>query len=201
MISDADRRRAVDRWPWPNVRGKRCLDIGSVDGRVAAELRGRGGAEVVAITQTQLTTVYDLDPKDIGMFDIVVCDGALSQLHEPPRALEAIHRVTVGMLLSAEPIELWSSILGRGRPAVTPHDDDGAGPTFTFNGAGHKQLLEAAGFTVERVSKPYAMPEAVPRPPASRLRTWVDTLGMRAVTGSWAATGLRRALLARRRMA
>ena len=199
MISEADRRAAVDRWPWPNVRGKRCLDIGSVDAGLAAELRRRGGADVVTITQAQLATVYELEPEDIGMFDIVVCDGALSTLHEPPRALEAIHRVTVGMLLSAEPIELWSSILGRGRPAITPHDDDGGGQTFTFNGAGHKHLLETGGFTVERVSKPYAIPGAVHGEPMPRFRTWVDTLAMRAVTGSWAPTGLHRALLARRR--
>lgn len=198
MISDADRRRAVERWPWPNVRGKRCLAIGSVDGDLAAELRRRGGADVVAIAQAQIATVHDLDP-EVGMFDIVVCDGVLSRLHDPPRALEAIHRVTVGMLLSAEPIELWPSILGRGRPAITPQHGDGGGQTFTFNGAGHKQLLETAGFTVERVAKPYAMPGVPPRERTSGSRRWLDALGMRAVTGSWAPTGLHRALLARRR--
>jgi hypothetical protein len=197
MISEADRRRAVGRWPWPNVRGKRCLAIGSVDGGLSAELRRRGGADVVEITQAQIATVYDLDP-EIGMFDIVVCDGVLSRLREPPRALEAIHRVTVGMLLSAEPIELWQSILGRGRPAIAAQHGDGGGQTFRFNGAGHKQLLEAAGFRVERVAKPYAMPGVLPRERTSAFRTWLDALGMRALTGSWAPTGLHRALLARR---
>jgi tRNA (mo5U34)-methyltransferase len=35
--------------PWPDVRGKRCLDIGTFDGYLAFELEKRGAAEVVAI--------------------------------------------------------------------------------------------------------------------------------------------------------
>jgi tRNA (mo5U34)-methyltransferase len=35
--------------PWPDVRGKRCLDIGTFDGYLAFELEKRGASEVVAI--------------------------------------------------------------------------------------------------------------------------------------------------------
>ena len=38
----------VDRLPWPDVRGKRCLDVGTADGFLAFELERRGAAEVVA---------------------------------------------------------------------------------------------------------------------------------------------------------
>jgi tRNA (mo5U34)-methyltransferase len=38
----------VDRLPWPDVRGKRCLDVGTSDGFLAFELERRGAAEVVA---------------------------------------------------------------------------------------------------------------------------------------------------------
>lgn len=199
MIDEAERRRVVDALPWPNVRGKRCLDIGAADRCLAEELEQRGAAEVVAVGRARIDEVYDLDPADVGTFDIVVSDGVLSQLHEPARALEAIHRVTVGMLLSAEPIELWPSVLGRGKPMITPRGDGDGRPGITLNGAGHKHLLESAGFTVERVSKPYTTPTDQAPELAPRWRAWVDALGLRAVTGSWKAGTLHRALLARRR--
>ncbi|MGI8864990.1 MAG: class I SAM-dependent methyltransferase [Solirubrobacteraceae bacterium] len=43
-----DLRPIVDRLPWPDVRGKRCLDVGTSDGFFAFELERRGAAEVVA---------------------------------------------------------------------------------------------------------------------------------------------------------
>jgi tRNA (mo5U34)-methyltransferase len=43
-----DLRRVVSRLPWPDVRGKRCLDVGTYDGFFAFELERRGAAEVVA---------------------------------------------------------------------------------------------------------------------------------------------------------
>lgn len=44
-----DLRPVVDRLPWPDVRGKRCLDVGTYDGFLAFEMERRGAAEVVAI--------------------------------------------------------------------------------------------------------------------------------------------------------
>lgn len=44
-----DLREAVHRLPWPDVRGKRCLDVATFDGFYAFELERRGAAEVVAI--------------------------------------------------------------------------------------------------------------------------------------------------------
>lgn len=43
-----DLRPIVDRMPWPDVRGKRCLDVGTADGFLAFELEQRGASEVVA---------------------------------------------------------------------------------------------------------------------------------------------------------
>jgi SAM-dependent methyltransferase len=40
-------RPVVDRLPWPDVRGKRCLDVGTYDGFLAFELERRGAAQVV----------------------------------------------------------------------------------------------------------------------------------------------------------
>jgi SAM-dependent methyltransferase len=44
-----DLRRIVERLPWPEIRGKRCLDIGTYDGFLAFELERRGAGEVVAV--------------------------------------------------------------------------------------------------------------------------------------------------------
>ncbi len=44
-----DLRHAVDGMPWPDVEGKRCLDVGTFDGFFAFELERRGAAEVVAV--------------------------------------------------------------------------------------------------------------------------------------------------------
>jgi tRNA (mo5U34)-methyltransferase len=43
-----DLRPVVHRLPWPEVRGKRCLDVGTYDGFFAFELERRGAASVVA---------------------------------------------------------------------------------------------------------------------------------------------------------
>lgn len=43
-----DLRPVLDLMPWPDVRGKRCLDIGTYDGALAFELERRGASEVVA---------------------------------------------------------------------------------------------------------------------------------------------------------
>jgi tRNA (mo5U34)-methyltransferase len=44
-----DLRPIVDRLPWPDVRGKRCLDVGPYDGFLSFELERRGAAEVIAV--------------------------------------------------------------------------------------------------------------------------------------------------------
>src|SRR5947209_18056775 len=43
-----DLRPIVDELPWPDVRDRRCLDVGTSDGFLAFELERRGAAEVVA---------------------------------------------------------------------------------------------------------------------------------------------------------
>jgi tRNA (mo5U34)-methyltransferase len=44
-----DLRPVANRMPWPDVKGKRCLDIGTFDGFSAFEMGRRGAAQVVAI--------------------------------------------------------------------------------------------------------------------------------------------------------
>ena len=44
-----DLRPIVGGMPWPDVEGKRCLDVGTYDGFLAFEMERRGASEVVAI--------------------------------------------------------------------------------------------------------------------------------------------------------
>src|SRR6266542_4227201 len=44
-----DLRPIVQLMPWPDVRGKRCLDVGTYDGFLAFEMERRGAAEVLAV--------------------------------------------------------------------------------------------------------------------------------------------------------
>ena len=44
-----DTRSTVRLLPWPDVRGKRCLEVGTYDGFLAFELERRGASEVTAI--------------------------------------------------------------------------------------------------------------------------------------------------------
>ena len=53
-----DLRPIVDRMPWPDVKGKRCLDVGPWDGFLSFELERRGAAEVVA-TDISSPTEWD----------------------------------------------------------------------------------------------------------------------------------------------
>ena len=105
-----DERLAPFRLP-ESLHGKRVLDIGPWDGYYTFEMERRG-AEVTAIDYVDLDTfrelhrlmgskakyhqldVYELDPKKLGTFDIVLCFGVLYHLKHPLLALEKICAVT-----------------------------------------------------------------------------------------------------------
>ncbi len=65
-----DLRHALDLIPFPEVQGKRCLDIGTWDGFYAYELERRGASEVVAIDVVDLTSLdYPPDVRADPTFD------------------------------------------------------------------------------------------------------------------------------------
>lgn len=239
-----DLRPAVDELPWPEMRGRRCLDIGTFDGFLAFEMERRGAAEVVAIdvedhllwdwpsdyrakdlhrdaafsgppkgagfrlaaeltssrVQYRQLSIYDLDPSEIGTFDVVTCGSLLLHLRDPIRALEAVRSVTEGVFLSSEQIELWLSVLGRGRPLYKLNGSGGECQWWLANAAGHRRMLFAAGFEIERVSRPYMVRFNVHPKPGTALRDRVRSLALRAVTGTAEPGVLHRAVLARPRV-
>ncbi len=61
-----DLRPVVEKLPWPDVTGKRCLDVGTYDGFFAFELERRGASEVLA-TDIGDHSDWDLLPAARGL--------------------------------------------------------------------------------------------------------------------------------------
>jgi tRNA (mo5U34)-methyltransferase len=202
-----DLREQRDKLPWPEVEGKRCLDVATYDGFYAFELERRGAAEVVAIdiggheewdwparlrvlggeglakfagekghgfevaraaldsnVQKRIASVYELSPDELGTFDVVVCGSLLLHLRDPVRALEAIRSVCSGWFLSVEAISLLLTVLFPRRPMATLCQEDIRCQWWTVNTAGHRRMLDAAGFDVERSTPAFAEPFGVSHP-------------------------------------
>src|ERR1700694_3134091 len=111
----AGQKHRLAQFPIPDdLRGQRALDIGAWDGWFSFEMERRG-AEVVAIdtwdnprfhqihrllrsrVDYRQMDVYDLSPKRVGRFDIVLFMGVLYHLKHPLLALERVCAVTTGM--------------------------------------------------------------------------------------------------------
>jgi tRNA (mo5U34)-methyltransferase len=231
--------------PWPDVRGKRCLDIGTYDGFLAFELERRGAAEVLAVdledhlewdwppdfaradlprdpgfsgppkgagfrlakellgssVQWRALSIYDLDPADIGTFDVVVLGSLLLHLRDPLRALEAVRGVTGGYLLSSDQIEAGLTIRSAKRPLFTLNGSGKDCQWFTFNAAGHERLLYAAGFGIEQRAKPFIIAfNEHPKRQRPTPRLLLRRAAQRHLTGSSDLGVLHQALLARPRV-
>jgi tRNA (mo5U34)-methyltransferase len=101
------------------MHGLRVLDIGHAEGFFSFEAERRGAAEVIGIenyppmmrkfntcraalgsrAQSFRASVYDLDPRTFGTFDVVFFFGVLYHLRHPILALEKIRDVCTGTLL------------------------------------------------------------------------------------------------------
>lgn len=239
-----DLRPIVDQMPWPDVRGKRCLDIGTFDGYLAFELERRGASEVVAVDvedhllwdwppdyrATELPrdpgfsgppkgagfrlaaelmgskvdwrpiSIYDLNPEDLGTFDVVVCGSLMLHLRDPLRALEAVRTVTDGVFLSSEQIELGLTLRQKDTPLFRLNGSGGECQWFNFNAAGHERMLYAAGFAIERTSKAYNVRFNKHPKRDGRVKNRVRSLAIKRLTGSTADGVLHRAVLGRPRI-
>lgn len=202
-----DLRPVLERMPWPDVAGRRCLDVGTYDGQLAFELERRGASEVVAtdladhsewdwpvrlrsrapeelariagpakgrgfeiarellgsrVTRERIS-VYDLSPERMGAFDVVVCGSLMLHLREPLRALSAIRSVTRERFLSAETI-----VPGGGPPSARLDGVSDLCQWWTPNRAGHRRMVEAAGFDVLEATGRYDIPFGPAHPPPRR---------------------------------
>jgi tRNA (mo5U34)-methyltransferase len=167
-----DLRPAADRMPWPpSLLGTRCLDLGTMDGFWAFELERRGAAEVVATdlvdpqerptfrmaadrlgsrVHSRKLSVYDLDPSDIGEFDVVVMGYVLQMLSDPFRALAAVRAVCRGHLIVIETVSRPLSVIPSPLARLDGRRD--GSEWFVFNPRGLRKALRLAGFDVEAMT-------------------------------------------------
>jgi tRNA (mo5U34)-methyltransferase len=239
-----DLRHLVGRLPWPDVKGKRCLDIGTFDGFFAFELERRGASEVVAIDvedhllwdwppdyratdlprdpgfsgppkgagfrlAREITgakvdwrpiNVYDLNPSDLGTFDVVVMGSLLIHLRDPVRALEAVRSVTGQFFMSSDQIQTGLTLRSRRLPLYTLNGSGGMCQWFNFNAAGHERLLYAAGFEIVQRTRPYIVKFNVHPVPDGTMRNRLRSAGQFYLTGEKEPGVLHQALLARPRV-
>jgi tRNA (mo5U34)-methyltransferase len=207
-----DLRPIIDRLPWPEIEGKRCLDVGTYDGHLAFELERRGASVVIATdipshddwdwpfrqrrasdrnlsqlageqkgagfqiakeildsaVEREWVSVYELSPERLGTFDVVVCGSLLLHLRDPIRALEAIRGVCDGWFMSCEQIDLTLTAMHPRAPVARFDGTSDSLHWWTANAAGHRRMLESAGFRVERSSGLYDNPFGPAHPPRPR---------------------------------
>lgn len=221
-----DLRSVVDRLPWADIKGKRCLDVGTFDGFWAFEMERRGASEVYAVdvddpmsydwpeilsprrlgrvlegydhgdtgqrfefvhsvlgsgVQRRICSIYDLDPDEIGTFDVVFCSSLLLHLRDPMAALAALRRVCTGHLMTNDPIDLQQTLISPRRPAAHFDGVDRL-QWWTPNPAGHVRMLQSAGFEVLRRARPVVMPYRE-RPTARGPRDVIRRGAHRLLTG------------------
>ncbi|MFP5257316.1 MAG: class I SAM-dependent methyltransferase [Acidimicrobiia bacterium] len=243
-----DLRHALPLLPFPDVAGKRCLDVGTWDGFYAFEMERRGAAEVVALDLVDRAdidyppevradpsfdpslegvqprpagfhllhemlgskvewrggNIYDLDPEEVGTFDVVVVGSLLVHLRDPVRALDAVRRVTDGVLLSVDYLHPPVHLLARrGRPLFELRGETSDFQWWLASDSGLRQLLKVGGFDVEATS-PYFLlrpgPGGRPGPTDRGLRGRVKRANLRLLARDGTVGGhLHRAYRCRRR--
>ena len=153
-------RPLAPKLPWPDVHGKRCLDIGTADGFWAFELDRRGAADVVAIDRPSYfqskcrvrfqeahaklgsrVTYEERDLYDLeGEFDFAFMGYVLQVVTDPLGALEAVRRVCPELLVLdtvSVPLSFLPSPLAR----LDARRD--GGEWFVFNPAGVAEGVRA----------------------------------------------------------
>lgn len=184
---------AKDKLPFyglpKDLSGMRVLDIGCAEGFFSFEAERRGAREVIGIdsfpdsvrrfnivrTARQsnanafLMNVYDLDPKRLGTFDLVLFYGVFYHLKHPQLALERIRSVCTGDLLFQTHMHEEPSVKGTPWARYYPHGMMSGGskelfdPTvfWLFNSACCLAMLDHVGFADLRVLSTDPMPFVV----------------------------------------
>jgi len=162
-----DLRSTAQEMPWPDLRGKRCLDVGTADGFWAFEMEERGAGDVLATdvpspfqerarakfelaherrgshVRYEARSVFDLE----GEFDVVFMGFVLQMVTDPIGALESIRRVCRGHLVLLDTVSAPLSLLPSPLARLDARRD--GREWFVFNRRGLRKVAELAGWTVE----------------------------------------------------
>lgn len=177
-----------------DLTGMRVLDIGCAEGFFSFEAERRGAREVIAIDSFPdsvrrfnivraarqsnatafLMNVYDLEPKRLGTFDLVLFYGVFYHLKHPQYALERIRSICTGDLLFQTHIYEEPAVKGTPWARFHPHgymsgaNKDSWDPSvfWLFNSACCVAMLDHVGFTDLKIisddPQPFVMSASVP---------------------------------------
>jgi tRNA (mo5U34)-methyltransferase len=165
-------------------------------GRKRAQGQPRGEAFHVAAellhsrVEYRELSVYDLDPREVGEFDLVVMGFVLQMLRDPLRALEAIRDVCRGHVIVLDTISVPLSLVPA--PVARLSARRGYLEWFVFNRRGIQRALQLTGFQVEATTPilaDAAGPGFDPRsmPPLRRAQHALGLLGRSAAVRARAA--------------
>ena len=134
--------------------------------------RGPGFAEATRLVGSSAKrvgcSVYDLDPNEIGRFDVVFCGALLLHLADPVKALEAMRSVCDGELILVEHLDPALELVApRVASARFAPDWD---QWWRANSRGLTSMVERAGFEVTWVGRRFLVPFG-PGAPRQRWRT------------------------------
>jgi tRNA (mo5U34)-methyltransferase len=139
LATDLDRSSSADPFPGDSWRGRPLGDTF----RLAAQLRG-------SRAEYRHLNVYELDPEELGRFDLIVMGYVLQMLRDPLRGLRAVRDVCRGQLIVVDTVSVPLCLI----PAPLARLDarrDGS-EWFVFNRRGLRKLLQLAGFRVEAMT-------------------------------------------------
>ena len=136
------------RWDWP-------ADHNAATVTELARRKGVGEGFLIArealgsrVERRELS-IYDLDPDDVGRFDVVYVGSLLLHLRDPVLALERVRSVCSDLLIACDAIDAGATRLHPRLPMATL---DGRGRPWWWkpNLAGFVRMVESAGFALEQ---------------------------------------------------
>lgn len=172
------------RWDWPADH----------DPATVAELaRRKGVGEGFEIARDALgstverreLSIYDLDPGEVGTFDVVYVGSLLLHLRDPILALERVRSVCSGSVVACDAIDATRTRLHPKAPIAVL---DGRGRPWWWkpNLAGFVRMVEAAGFVLEGAPVRLRMkPGAGYAKPRLRPRSLLSGHGRTEIVNAW----------------
>ena len=155
------------QWDWPPR-----MYLGEADAQrreqIASTNLGEGyrlAHELIGSSVVQeRVSVYDLDPEQLGTYDIVVVGSILLHLRDPVAALAAIRPLARGPVVLNEAIELLPSLVSPRTPRARL-EGDSAVRWWQPNLAAVEHMAGSAGLRVRRRTRPFFVPLGAGHPP------------------------------------
>jgi tRNA (mo5U34)-methyltransferase len=140
------------RLDWPtSLRSKIPLELDETKGERFGLVSDALGSKV----ERRLCTVYELDPAELGTFDLVFCGDLLCHLKDPATAVERIRMVCHGAAVIVTPT---MKVRFQEKVPLARFNGIDEFEWWVFNQAGLERLVLAAGFSRVEGGEPFELP-------------------------------------------